>query len=425
MKEIFKRLIVDFFRREINTKPREYNIPLTTNKIVSLVGIRRSGKTYILYNLIKKLRENLPRENIVYINFEDDRIAGVKLENLDEFIEGYYELYPSKRREKVYLFLDEVQEVENWEKFIRRIYDTLNVSIYLTGSSSKLMSKEIASSLRGRTIVYEIFPLSFKEFLMFKGIEIDLYSSESISYIRNSLGEYIQFGGFPEIALEEEEDIRRRILSGYSDLIVYKDVAERFNIKNLAVLKNLIRHSFYNPATSLSFGKLFNQLKTQGHKLSKETLINYFTYLNDCYAIFLIPTFKKSIQEQNRNPKKLYIIDNGFKTINTPAIETDFSKLFENTVFLNLRRQFKEIFYILEEREVDFFVPEKELLINVCYDLSVKETFEREIQSLQMGLNSTKLKEGLIITSELEKEFQVGKHKIKILPLWKWLLLND
>ncbi|CAA6821172.1 MAG: Predicted ATPase, partial [uncultured Sulfurovum sp.] len=175
MKETFKKLIINFQERTFGRiVPRDYEIPMTTKKIVSLIGVRRSGKTYILFSLIEKLRKRIDPQNIVYINFEDDRLFPLKLKNLDDLMEGYYELYPEKREEKVYLFLDEVQNVEGWEKYIRRIGDTLNLQLYITGSSSKLLSSEIATSLRGRTITYEVFPFSFKEYLRHKEIEVNL-----------------------------------------------------------------------------------------------------------------------------------------------------------------------------------------------------------------------------------------------------------
>lgn len=422
MKEIFKKLIKDFILRDIVIKERDYSIPTDTQKIVSLVGIRRCGKTYLLYQVINQLRKSINRENIVYVNFEDDRLAGLKLSELDSLMEGYYELYPQKRKEKVYLFLDEVQEVDGWEKYVRRIYDTLNINIFITGSSSKFMSKEIATSLRGRTISYEIFPLSFKEFLNFKGIEIDLYSTESCSYIKNAFYLYISFGGFPEIVLEENEDVKRRILSDYTSLIIYKDIADRYKLTNLNLLNFIVRYSFKNPATLLSYSKLYNTLKSMAYKLSKETLINYFGYLEDIFALFLVPVYRWSIKEQMRNPKKMFIIDNGFKTIHSLDIETDYSKLYENIVFTHLRRKYSEIFYLLEDKEIDFYVPEKKLLINVCYDLSSKETLERELNSLKYGLKKLGLKEAIVLTNEEEREVLVNGYKISIIPLWKWLI---
>ncbi len=418
MKDVFKLLINDFFEKELKVKKRDIKIPLNSNKIISIVGVRRSGKTYILFDLINSLREKIDRKNIIYINFEDDRLFGLKGNDLGLLIDAYFEMYPKKRDEKIYLFLDEIQEIEGWEKFVRRIYDTLNIQIFLTGSSAKMLSKEIASSLRGRSITYEIFPLSFKEYLDFKEIEINLYSSKSLSFIKNYFEKYLKEGGFPEIVFEEDEDIKAKILRDYVDLIVYRDIIERYNIKNLSLLKFIIKYSFSNPATLLSFNKLYNELKTLGYKLSKDTLFDYFEYLNDAYTLFLTPIFRSSVKEENRNPKKLFIVDNGFNYIFNTSFSVDYSKLYENSVFLHLRRKYQEIYYFKEKQEVDFFIPQDKLLINVSYKIDNEKTLNREINALKEAMEKLKIQQSFLVTNEIEKEIE----DIKIIPLWKFLL---
>ncbi len=418
MKEVFKLLINDFFEKELKVKKRDIKIPLNSNKIISTVGVRRSGKTYILFDLINSLREKIDRRNIIYINFEDDRLFGLKASDLGLLIDAYFEMYPKKRDEKIYLFLDEIQEIEGWEKFVRRIYDTLNIQIFLTGSSAKMLSKEIASSLRGRSITYEIFPLSFEEYLKFKEVDINLYSSKSLSFIKNHFEKYLKEGGFPEIVFEEDEDIKAKILRDYVDLIVYRDIIERYNIKNLSLLKFIIKYVFSNPATLLSFNKLYNELKTLGYKLSKDTLFDYFEYLNDAYTLFLTPIFRSSVKEENRNPKKLFIVDNGFNYIFNTSFSPDYSKLYENLVFLHLRRKYQEIYYFKEKQEVDFFVPQDKLLINVSYKIDNEKTLNREINALKEAMEKLKIESSLLVTAEIEKEVE----RIKVIPIWKFLL---
>ena len=341
MKELFKRIITDFIEKEIKgIMPREYKIPLDSSKIISLIGVRRSGKSSILFDLINRLRASVARENIIYLNLEDDRLFPLRLEHLDLILEGFYELYPAKRDEKIYLFLDEVQVVEGWELYIRRIYDTLSVGIFVTGSSAKLLSSEIATSLRGRTISFEIFPFSFAEYLKARDIQINLSSSKSLSFIKNALASYLVDGGFAE-TIHEDSFISRKILSDYLELIVFKDIAERHNIANTALLKHLNKYCFTNISTPLSFTKLYNEFKSQGFKLSKDTIFNYMAYLEDAYALFTVPIYRNSIKEEQRNPKKIYAIDNGFKKIYDYAITDDMGKLYENIVFLHLRRQTK------------------------------------------------------------------------------------
>ncbi len=422
MTELFKKLITDFQERDLNFIERDYNIPINSKKIISLIGVRRSGKTYILYQIISKLRKKGLNRNIIYISFEDERLTGLSYRNLNEIIEAYFELFPEKRDEKIYIFFDEIQEVKHWEKFVRRIYDSLNANIFLTGSSSKLLSKEIATSLRGRTITYEIFPLSFKEYLKFRDIQINLYSSKSISFIKKNLENYLLQGGFPEIALEENEDVIVRTLRDYVDLIVYRDVIERYGIKNLSLLKLLIKYIFSNPATLISISKLYNDFKSMGYKLSKDTLFEYFEYLSDAYTLFTTSIFRSSVKEEQRNPKKVFIIDNGFNYIYNTSFSPDYSKLYENSVFLHLRRKYPEIYYFKEKKEVDFYIPAERLLINVSYDISERKTFQREINSLIEGMRYLNLKKAYLVTSDREKEIEIDGYKIYIKPLWKWLL---
>jgi len=424
MKDIFKQLIVDFSEFEIkDILPRNYNIPLESKKIISLIGVRRSGKSSILFDMIKTLRKKYHAINIVYINFEDDRLYPLNLKDLDLLLEAYYELYPTKRDEKIYLFLDEVQVVDNWELYVRRIYDTLNIQIYITGSSAKLLSTEIATSLRGRTITYEIFPFSFKEYLEYKNININLHSSKSLSFIKNGLENYLVDGGFAE-TINEEKSISRKILGDYLELIVYKDIIDRYNIKNRSLLKILNKYCFTNISTLISFTKLYNDFKSQGFKLSKDTIFEYFSHLEDAYTLFAIPIYRNSIKEEQRNPKKIYAIDNGFKKIYDYAISNDVGKLYENIVFLHLRRQTKEIYYFKQKQEVDFYtnIENKSYLFNVSYKITDTETRKREIDGLVEAMEYFNLNISYLITKEENDTIEINNKNIVIMPLYKFLL---
>jgi predicted AAA+ superfamily ATPase len=424
MKDIFKRLIIDFI--ESSLKPmiqRDYDIPLSSKKIISLIGVRRSGKSSILFDMINRLREDIPKENIIYINFEDDRLYPLTLKDLDDLLEGYYELYPDKREEKIYLFLDEIQAVPNWEIYIRRIYDTLNLQIFITGSSAKLLSTEIATNLRGRTISYEIFPFSFKEYLRFKNIDVNLHSSKSLSYIKNGLESYLLDGGFAE-TINEDEAISRKILSDYLELIVYKDIVDRYNIQNRSLLKTLNKYCFTNISTLVSFNKLYNEFKSQGYKLSKDTIFQYISHLEDAYTLFTLPIYRNSIKEEQRNPKKIYAIDNGFKKIYDYAISQDTSKLYENIVFLHLRQQTKNIYYFKQKQEVDFYAKfyDKEILVNVSVDIQDTKTKKRELDGLIEAMDYFGLDNAYLITKEEDDLIRTQSKTIVIMPLYKWLL---
>ena len=421
-KEIFKRLIVDNQERTFaEIVLRDIQIPIDTRKIVTLKGVRRCGKTSILYQTIKKLRETVDKTNLVYINFEDDRIFPVQLPDCNELLEAYYEMFPTKKPEKVYFFFDEIQIVENWEIFIRRLHDTENCQIYLCGSSSKLLSSEIASSLRGRSISYEIFPLSFKEFLRFKGIDNNYYSSANYALIRNALNTYLFQGGFPEL-IYENKDKHKLILQEYVDLIIYKDLIERYGITNRNLVKLLVKYCYVNISTPLSQNKLFNELKSQGISLSKNTLYEYIDYLREVYAIFTIPLYSRSVGEQNRNPLKLYAIDTGFKAIF--SISQDIGRVIENVVMLQLRRNNVALHYWAGKQETDFVYEAEDgiRMVNVCYDLSNAETKTRELNSLLEAMQQHNTINATLITMEIEELVNIDNKSISIIPLWKWLI---
>lgn len=426
MKKLIKKVIVDSQERDLShVVKRDIDLPIDTKKIVSLIGVRRCGKTYILFHLIKQLRKQISSKNIIYINFEDDRLFPLSLKDLDLILESYYELYPEKRKEKVYLFLDEVQNIENWELYVRRIHDTEKVHIYITGSSSKLLSSEIATSLRGRTITYEIFPFSFKEYLQYKDIRINFHSSKSLSFIKHAFNDYLVDGGFAE-TFNETEDVQRRILKDYLDLIVYKDILERYNIKNHSLLKHLIKHLFVNMGTLVSFNKLYNNYKSLGYKVGKDTLFDYISYLQEAFTLFTVPIHRHSVAEEIRHPKKLYAIDNGFKKLFSIAISDDFSKLYENLAFLHLRRKGQEVYYFKKKQEVDLYIKtDKEYLVNVSYDISSPDTLKREINALVEAMEYFKLEKSYLITSEVEEIIDVESKKIEIIPMWKWLLMDS
>jgi len=373
--------------------------------------------------MIKTLRVTVSKENIIYINFEDDRLYPLELSHLDMMLEGYYELYPQKRDEKVYLFLDEIQAVPQWEVYVRRIYDTLNLQIFITGSSAKLLSTEIATSLRGRTISYEIFPFSFKEYLRFQDIEVNLHSSKSLSFIKNALSSYLKDGGFAE-TIGEDKTIARKILSDYLELIVYKDIVDRYNISNRSLLKILNKYCFTNIATLISFNKLYNDFKSQGYKLSKDTIFLYISHLEDAYALFTVPIYRNSIKEEQRNPKKVYAIDNGFKKIYDYAIDKDISKLYENIVFLHLRAKTKNIYYFKQTQEVDFYakLDDKEVLVNVSYKIEDEKTRKREIEGLLEAMEYFKLESAYLVTEDEESVLEIADKKIFVVPLYKFLL---
>lgn len=425
-KDVFIRLIADSHEKDLSyVMDRDVEIPINTNKIISLVGVRRSGKTHVLYSIINKLRKIAEPENIVYINFEDDRLFPLEMKDLNTLLDAYFEMHPDKKNEKVYFFFDEIQNVQNWEKFIRRLYDTENCSIFLTGSSAKLLSKEIATALRGRTLSYEVFPLAFSEFIRFKGIKSDLHSSKSQARIKNALSDYLIRGGFPEI-INYEQAVFMKTLQDYIDLIMYRDIIERFGITNTFLLKRLIKFCFSNISTLVSFNRLYNDFKSEGLSISRNTVYEYISYLEDAYAIFTVPMYAKSVREQWRNPRKIYSVDVIFKTVMDYPLFIDIGRVFENIVFLELRRKAERIYYFKGKYEVDFYYTAggKERLLNVSYEMESRDTRDREIRGLVEAMKRFSLKESTVVTSEQKELIKTDAGEINVIPLWQWLLIK-
>lgn len=418
-KQIFQRIIADFINRPLGgVKPRNIDLPLDVPKIVSLLGPRRAGKTYVLFHLIRQLRETVAANRLVYINLEDDRLFPLQLGDMDGLLQGYYEMFPENREQQVWFFLDEVQEVEHWEKFVRRLSEQENCRVYLTGSSSKLLSRELATSLRGRTLPYEVFPLSYQEFLAFHAIDIQPHASQGQALALHWLARYMRQGGFPELVFLPE-DLHRSTINEYIDLMLYRDLTERFSLKNPALLKYLLKFTLLNISNPLSGSKLFNDLKSQGYAVSKNTVYEYLSHLEEAFILYRAPIWSHSIRVQAIRPEKVYTVDSAFKYAMT--IGEDTGRVFENLLYMALRRKGIAPCYWLDGQEVDFYW-ENGQLINACYDLSSPGTKSRELSGLQKAMDQLGIREAQLITWDEEGEWISGNRVVHILPLWKFLL---
>ncbi|MBC2697346.1 MAG: ATP-binding protein [ANME-2 cluster archaeon] len=421
-KETIKKLIILAQERDVKFAQRDTQIYFS-GKINTIIGSRRAGKTYFMYQIINQLKsEN--KDKIIYINFEDERLFPIKKEELDLILDAYYELYPDNKDEKLYIFFDEIQEVPFWETFLRRLYDQENVEICVTGSSSKLLSKEIATGLRGRTLTYRIFPYSFKEFLNVKGLTLQRnFEYTPLRHkIKNLLIEYIEFGGFPEI-VDKDNTLKTKILQEYFDLIFYKDLVDRYQIRSFATVKEMLLYLVNNFSSYFSTNKYYNNLKSQGKKISKNTLFTYLACAADINFIFIVPKYGK-LKEQFANPKKVYVIDTGLINAISFKFSQNIGRLYENVVLIELKRRDKDVYYWKNKYECDFLTTqgrEVEEAIQVCYELT-DENKDREINGLIEAVDEFKLNDGLIITGDLEGEEIKGGKKIVYKPLWKWLL---
>lgn len=383
---------------------RDLVFPEVTNKIKVAIGIRRCGKTYLCLQTIQEyLQKGVPLSRILYINFEDDRLLPLTQEKLSGLIEAFYTLYPENHEQLCYLFLDEIQNAENWPIVVRRFFDTRKVDIYLTGSSSKLLSKEIATSLRGRAITLEVWPFSFKEYLVAKHVEIPsrLGTKQSFDVMRENLLNYLEIGGFPEIT-GLSFDLRIQILQNYVDVVVFRDITERYGITNITLIKYLIKTLIGNMSTRFSVNKYYNDLKSNGISVSKNTLHDYLIYIEDAFLIFSVPLYSESLRKVQTTPKKIYAVDSGLYYAYTSSFSKNLGRVFENFIYIMLRRAAREVFYYVTKSgyEVDFLAKSlngNKILYQVVWDMDDPQTMAREQRALAEAKNELGV-DGEIIT---------------------------
>jgi len=422
-KQLIKQIIRDFhIEFSIDVKKRDLQIPINSNKIITLIGVRRSGKTSILYDTINKLSKNIGIEKIIFFNFEDERID-FSVDELNLIIEAYRELYPKNDLKKCYFFFDEIQNINGWEKFIRRVYDSISKNIFITGSNSKLLSSEIATSLRGRTISFEVYPLSFKEYLNFKDIKIDFYSSKSLAFIKNALDEYLQNGGFVELLFVDKK-FHSKILQEYFNTMIYKDLIERYEIKNIVALKFFLKRVLSSNTKQISINKIYNELKSNNIKIGKNTLYEFLEYAQNIFLIQTIKKFDNKLVSRELGEKKVFSIDIGLSNAIDYNFSNDLGKALENIVFLELKRDYDEIYFYNDSKsECDFIAIKKNetKAIQVSYDISENETKKREIKGLINACKKLKLNKGLIITYDIFDEIEIDGIKIDILPFYRFV----
>ncbi|MEF8880018.1 MAG: ATP-binding protein [Candidatus Thermoplasmatota archaeon] len=403
---------LDYTKRDIQTRLNKW---LKRKEIIPITGCRRAGKTTLMYITINNLLKQVKKENILFIKCDDER---VEEENLIEKVrEKHKEMFNPQGR--TYIFLDEIQEIKNWEKTIKRIYDLdEKTKIFLSGS--RLLKSELSSALAGRFIYFDIYPFSFSELLKAKDMKwknrADLLSKKS--KIKHYLREYLQWGGFPEIILEDDEEKKKELLRFYSDSILYRDVIKRSGINKPEKVEKLKNYLLSNFTNMLNYSRIAKHLG-----VSSDTISSYIHHMQESYFFFQLSMFSYSIKKQQFNPKKIYCIDNGIRNSVGFKFSDDLGRLYENTVFLELYNKYDEIYYWRhQDIEVDFLVKENDSikkLIQVCYDVS--KARERELKSLIQGLEKFDLKKGIIITGDTRKKVEINGKKIEYIPLWEWL----
>lgn len=443
-KEIFKLLIKEFhelkppriIKRDhqlpdyctalaSGSSPLSSTVSSRPSSVIAITGPRRCGKTYFIHQLIDDFCSNpispILRNRLFYINFEDDRLLPLTLSDLASLPDAYFELYPDNRDKEVFIFLDEIHLVEGWQLFLRRLLDHENVRIFITSSSSKFCPQSLSSALSCRTLEFAISPLTFKEFLTFKGLDLTPdFAYSSIRFkVKNLLEEYIIYGGYPEVVLTDPS-LKFRVLKNYYDILIYKDLVEQFAIRNINLLKGLLKYLITHIGSAFSINSYFLDVQPKLH-ISRETIIDYVSYIEQKGLISLVPIFSDSPKVQQVNPKKVYSFDNGIRNAVSFPLPHHEEKLVKNLIFQKLKKSGNEVFYWKDRGEVNFVARENGKLqgINVSYGRELGDGEANSLLEFQysMGKRDANL---TVITKDTEK-IEKG---ISFSPLWKWLLTS-
>lgn len=403
-------------------------------KAGAVIGMRRVGKSFFLQQLRRERYklQNTSREQLPLLNFEDERLAGLQVENLSALVEDYYRRFPQFRSSKTVTWcFDEIQLVPRWERFIRRLLDTENVEIFISGSSAALLSREIATAMRGRAWEIPLFPFSFREFIQHHNFiqpeQLDLISNRERSTLENALLQYLVCGGFPE-AQELPTESRFRLLSDYVDVAIFRDVVERHQVRNVSSLRWLVRHLLGNPGGLFSIEKFYAALKSQGFMVSRDTLHDLLSYLEDCFLVRITWMAAKSERQRMVNPRKIYPVDPGLIPIFDRSGRANTGHALETVVRIELERRGLDVHYVRKDKyEVDFLARSAEgkaALIQVCADLNKRETAEREIRALIKAAENHPQAQKLLITLTPEAAFDIPEG-IRVRSAASWLLEED
>ena len=430
MIETIKSIILDFQDMRLETGvPRHLPVETVQGKATVYIGVRRSGKSTFLFQRIQQLLDGgVSRQNILYLNFFDDRLHHLRQDNIGLIAEAYYSIYPEKKNvEIVYCFFDEVQAIPGWEPFVDRLMRTETCEIYLTGSSARMLSKEIATQMRGRALSWELFPFSFREFLDFKGVESDgAFSTKQRLFVQKAFETYWETGGFPEVA-GLSRALRIKIHQEYFQAILFRDLVERHDVSHPKAVTDLAHWLVDNTASLYSINRLTGYLKSLGHRAPKSAVSDYLAWFEDAYFLFSVRLFDASLARSNANSKKVYCVDHALVTSVSSGILINAGHLLENLVFVAIRRHYPEVYYYRTKtgREVDFIVPVRRgvyALIQVCESLADPQTRKRETTALGEAMTELGLQTGILVTRNETEQIAVEGGAIEVVPAWRFLL---
>ena len=418
-KRTIKTIIYEKQQEIASTELLERPIFLEDSCNYVFVGLRRAGKSYLMFQHIQSAIKSgkVSIEDVLYINFEDERIASIQVDELNLLLESYREMYENKRP---LIYLDEIQNIVGWEHFARRLADS-KYRVYITGSNAKMLSRDIATTLGGRYVIKEIYPFSLSEYLTYKGIKLSKnweYTDNRITVVK-LFEDYFRFGGFPETF--ELKDKRSWINSLYLKILL-GDIITRNEIRNADAIRLLARKLAESVMQPTTLSRLQHIVSSAGAKVTRNTITDYIGYMKDAYLIFSIPNFTDSLSDRETSQKR-YFCDNGLLNVFLLDPQT---KLLENIVALALMKRYgnEELFYYNKNIEVDFYLPSQKMAVQASFSLSESTTFERETKALVKMAGSFDIEKAIIVTYDDERMIEADGVSIDIVPVWKWLLIT-
>lgn len=408
---------------------RSLQLPLNKQRIVTVTGVRRCGKSSLLHLTINRLlASGVDKEQILYIGFDDERLANMDVSDFDEILQAYRLMYPDRPLSSVYMFFDEIQIVKGWELFVLRVYKSYCKNVYVTGSTAQMLSGEMSSALRGWPDEYTEYPLSFKEFIAFKGIKANRYTEEGAALMANMFNSYLLTGGFPQAVLANVETERVKLLQAYFNTMLFRDMIEHYNISaSPSVVRYFLKRVFNNITKPSSVNNIYNDLKSQGLKLSKDSLYQWLDYACNIFLLHKVPKYSKSVIKQSTSLSKYYVADFALaKSVLLPQSEEK-GKALENAVYMHLARHLNEneqIYYFNEGAECDFVIANDEgvkELIQVSWELDEFNT-PRECGGLCAASAATGCKKASIITCNQAQSIHYGELQINVVAAWDFML---
>lgn len=413
-------------------KNREDSLPTEGKVIVTIPGVRRCGKSTRMELVINELiQHGVPKANILWIGFDDERFASMRAEDLNLILDAYRELFPDCQLKDVWMFFDELPLVEGWELFVLRVFKSYCKNIFICGSNAHTLSKDMKTELRGWPIEYETFPLSFREYCSFIGIDAGSFLESEMARRRVAFDEFLRLGGMPEVALTNGLNLKYKRLQGYFDTMLLKDFIEHFKVRSPLVLRFFLKRVMAGISTPVSVNAIYGEIKAQGLKIAKDELYGWLQNACDIYLFSRVPRFSRSLARQETSLAKYYVIDTGLRNAVIPIQTDDAGKQLENAVYLELLRRLRAnetISYYQDRGECDFVIGngnEIRSLYQVTWqmkdgDASGSATRKREVGGLVKAAEALGCQDFWLVTHDEEGEIREGEFIIKVVPAWKW-----